>query len=81
MLAVLPIHCKLVLQRVMQIQYVAGFPCKSILVFSILATCNNLICRKTVLKVGGKPSNRLFNSFAAMLKNKVQVFVGRFTLA
>ena len=49
---------------------------KSTVEVSTLATCNNLICCKTGLNVGGKTHNT-----AAMFWNKLRDFVGRFTVA
>ena len=41
----------------------------------MFATIENLICCKTSLKVGDDKQNRYLTRFAAMLKNKLYVFV------
>ena len=41
----------------------------------MFATIKNLICCKTGLKVGGDKPYRYLTRFAAMLKNKLYVFV------
>ena len=38
------------------------------------AACNSLICCKTGLKVGGKPSNMLFNLFCSNVARQVTCF-------
>ena len=46
----------------------------------VRGSCNNLICRKTGLNMGGKTRNKAFQTcFAAMTKKKLHVFVARFT--
>ena len=48
---------------------------------SIQATCNNLICCETDLNVFGNTRNMRFKTrFAAMLQNKLDAFVARFTV-
>ena len=46
----------------------------------LFATCDNLICYKIVLNVGGKTQYRLSTHFAAMLQNKLHIFCARFTV-
>ena len=46
----------------------------------LFATCDNLICYKIVLNVGGKTQYRLSTYFAAMLQNKLHIFCARFTV-
>ena len=46
----------------------------------LFATCDNLICCKIVLNVGGKTQRRFSTHFAAMLQNKLHIFDARFTV-
>ena len=71
----LPAQGKLVLQQVTYRPCIARLPCNFLQSeVSIHATRNNLIC----LNVGGKTRNI---PFQLVLRNKLQVFVARFTIA